>query len=146
MTLEEMRAEFRQAKDPKEQIVIIADQALMTPYEVATMLREAGEDVDRRWFAQKKNWQKEETKEETRITKEEALEALKEAVKRAKEQKKEEDQQMTRVRQRRFDVLELVDAIIRISLDTADIFGVDAISLAASTLVILMVPRRGERK
>ena len=60
MTLEEMRIDYREAKDKKAQIPIIADQALMTPWEVSVLLHDAGEDVDMRWYAQKKNWKKEE--------------------------------------------------------------------------------------
>lgn len=50
MDIEEMKVEYHLAKDPKEQIRMIADQCLMKPYEVAAMLRNAGEDVDKRWF------------------------------------------------------------------------------------------------
>ena len=50
MDLEEMKIEYRQAKDQKAQIRLIADQCLMKPWEIASMLRNAGEDVDKRWF------------------------------------------------------------------------------------------------
>lgn len=63
MTLEEMRIDYREAKDKKAQIPIIADQALMTPWEVSVLLHDAGEDVDMRWYAQKKNWQRKEPAE-----------------------------------------------------------------------------------
>ncbi len=50
MDIEEMKVEYRLAKDQKEQIRLIADQLLMKPWEVAAMLKNAGEDVDIRWF------------------------------------------------------------------------------------------------
>ncbi|MCR5174635.1 MAG: hypothetical protein K6C09_08430 [Oscillospiraceae bacterium] len=50
MDIEEMKVEYRLAKDQKEQIRLIADQCLMKPREIADMLRNAGEDVDTRWF------------------------------------------------------------------------------------------------
>lgn len=50
MDIEEMKVENRLAKDQKEQIRLIADQCLMKPWEIAAMLRNAGEDVDARWF------------------------------------------------------------------------------------------------
>lgn len=137
MTLEEMRAEYRQAKDPKEQIVIIADQALMTPYEVATMLREAGEDVDRRWFAQKKNWQKESEKEEP---KEDPMEKLKEAVKKA--EAKMHDPVLKKYAP---DMLGVLDEIVNMAPYIANVYDLDA-NLLAATAILLMVVPRGERK
>lgn len=137
MTLEEMRAEFRQAKDPKEQIVIIADQALMTPYEVATMLREAGEDVDRRWFAQKKNWQKDAAKEEP---KEDPMEKLKEAVKKA-----EATMHDPVLKKCAPDLLGVLDEIVGMAPYIANIYGVDDANLLAATAILLMVVPRGGR-
>lgn len=50
MDIEEMKVEYHLAEDPKAQIRIIADQCLKKPWEIAAMLRNAGEDVDKRWF------------------------------------------------------------------------------------------------
>ena len=119
MTLEEMRTEFRQAKDPKAQIPIIADQALMTPWEVSVLLHDAGEDVDMRWYAQKKNW-KPEKKEEP------------------KEEPKPE-------RKAEVDLDVLVRYVIKAGPFVARRCNMNSEWLVAATLLMLAASQRGER-
>ena len=121
MTLEEMKTDYRQAKDKKAQICIIADQALLTPYEVATMLRESGEDVDARWFAQKK-WRapKAEPKEEP------------------KEEPKPE-------RKAEVDLDVLVRYVIKAGPFVARRCNMNSEWLVAATLLMLAASQRGER-
>lgn len=116
MTLEEMRIDYREAKDKKAQIPIIADQALMTPWEVSVLLHDAGEDVDMRWYAQKKNWKKEEPPKEIPAERRDEL-----------------------------DLAKLAKAIIKAGPYVARRCNMNSEWLVAATLLMLAASQRGER-
>lgn len=116
MTLEEMKTDYRQAKDKKAQIPIIADQALMTPWEVSVLLHDAGEDVDMRWYAQKKNWKKEEPPKDIPAERRDEL-----------------------------DLAKLAKAIIKAGPYVAQICKVNSEALIAATLLLLTATEKGDR-
>ena len=123
MTLEEMKTDYRQAKDKKAQIPIIADQALLTPWEVSVLLHDAGEDVDMRWYAQKKNWQRKEPAEK-------------------KEEPKEEPKPE---RKAEVDLDVLVRYVIKAGPFVARRCNMNSEWLVAATLLMLAASQRGER-
>lgn len=63
MSLEDIRKEYRTAKDGKEQIKILAQLNETTPRVILEMLHDAGEAVDMRWYNKPKRAQKAETPE-----------------------------------------------------------------------------------
>ena len=50
MTIDEIQRDYREAADKKDQIKILAEQNLVTPYEMLVILKNYGEDVDMRWY------------------------------------------------------------------------------------------------
>ena len=50
LLIKEICREYREAKDQKAQVKILADLNGMTPYEMLSLLRDAGQDVDMRWY------------------------------------------------------------------------------------------------
>ena len=60
MTTEEIVREYREAKDRVKQINILADENQCKRKEIAALLREAGEDVDGRFFRGEKKPQEKE--------------------------------------------------------------------------------------
>lgn len=63
MSLDDIRKEYRTAKDRKEQIKILAQLNETTPRVILEMLHDAGEAVDMRWYNKPKRAQKAETPE-----------------------------------------------------------------------------------
>lgn len=53
MTTEEIVREYKLAKDKRKQIEILADQNCVSKKEIATLLSENGQEVDRRYFPKK---------------------------------------------------------------------------------------------
>lgn len=64
MSLDDIRKEYRTAKDRKEQIKILAQLNETTPRVILEMLHDAGEAVDMRWYNRPKRAQKAETPEQ----------------------------------------------------------------------------------
>lgn len=62
MSIPDILKEYREAKDKKAQILILADQNQLKPYEMASLLRSNGADVDARWY--KSPQQRKEEKDE----------------------------------------------------------------------------------
>ena len=127
MTLEEMRIDYREAKDKKAQIPIIADQALMTPWEVSVLLHDAGEDVDMRWYAQKRNWNPK--KEEPKDNKPDE--------KTAREEPKEESEHTKLVK--------VAKAIVKAAPIIAKECGANQEALTAVAILLLAATERGDR-
>ena len=48
--IKEVCREYREAKDKKAQVKILAELNGMKPYEMLQLLKDAGEDVDMRWY------------------------------------------------------------------------------------------------
>ena len=62
MSIPDILKEYREARDKKEQIQILADQNQVKPSEMAKILRANGADVDARWY--KSPQQKKEERDE----------------------------------------------------------------------------------
>ena len=63
MSIDDIRKEYRTAKDGKEQIKILAQLNETTPRVILEMLHDAGEAVDMRWYNKPKRAPKAETPE-----------------------------------------------------------------------------------
>ena len=62
MSIPDILKEYREARDKKAQIPILADQNGLKPWEMAKLLRANGADVDARWY--KSPQQKKEERDE----------------------------------------------------------------------------------
>ena len=62
MSIPDILKEYREARDKKAQIPILADQNQVKPWEMAKILRANGADVDARWY--KSPQQKKEERDE----------------------------------------------------------------------------------
>lgn len=73
MSLDDIRKEYRTAKDRKEQIKILAQLNETTPRVILEMLHDAGEAVDMRWYNRPKRAQKAETPETPAVPEKEEI-------------------------------------------------------------------------